>query len=93
MIKSYILYYVYTPVQSVNYCDRLGRRFRFVCVYACTAVFLCCYGFSVNKDLYINAESSHSEHLLWHCLPGIPVTTHHNRFFQSHWRQPTTGSF
>ena len=34
---------------SVNYCDRLGRCFRFVCIYACTAVFLCCYRFSVNK--------------------------------------------
>jgi len=45
--------YVYTPVQSVNYCDRLGRCFRFVCIYACTAAFLCCCRFSVNKDLYI----------------------------------------
>jgi len=33
---------------SVNYCDGLSRCFRFVC----TAVFLCCYRFSVNKDLY-----------------------------------------
>jgi len=37
------MYYVYTPVQSVNYCDGLGRCFRFVCIYACAAVFLCCY--------------------------------------------------
>jgi len=29
----------------------------------------------------INAEGGHSEHLLWHCLPDIPVATHHNRFF------------
>jgi len=29
----------------------------------------------------INAEGGHSEHLLWHCLPEIPVATHHNRFF------------
>jgi len=29
----------------------------------------------------INAEDGHSEHLLWHCLPDIPVATHHNRFF------------
>ena len=28
----------------------------------------------------INAEGGHSEHLLWHCLPDIPVATHHNRF-------------
>jgi len=29
----------------------------------------------------INAEGGHFEHLLWHCLPDIPVATHHNRFF------------
>jgi len=29
----------------------------------------------------INAEDGHSEHLMWHCLPDIPVATHHNRFF------------
>jgi len=29
----------------------------------------------------INAEGGHSEHLLWHCLPDIPVATHQNRFF------------
>ena len=33
----------------------------------------------------ISAESGHSEHLLWHCLPDIPVATHHNRFF---WEPP-----
>jgi len=38
-----------------------------------------------------NAEGSQSEHLLWHCLPDIPVATHHNRFFQSHRCHPTTG--
>jgi len=26
-----------------------------------------------------NAEGGHSENLLWHCLPDIPVATHHNR--------------
>jgi len=35
----------------------------------------------------INAERNHSEHLLWHCLPDIPVVTHHNRFFSE---PPTT---
>ena len=34
----YIIYYVYTPVRSVNYCDRLGRCFRFVCIFACTVL-------------------------------------------------------
>ena len=29
----------------------------------------------------INAKGGHSEHLLWRCLPDIPVATHHNRFF------------
>jgi len=47
-----ILYFVYTPVQSANYCDGRGRCFHFVCIYDCTSVFLCCYRFSVNKDLY-----------------------------------------
>ena len=29
-----------------------GRCFRFVYIYACTAVFLCCYCFSLKKDSY-----------------------------------------
>jgi len=29
----------------------------------------------------IHAEGGQSEHLLWHCLPDIPVATRHNRFF------------
>jgi len=41
----------------------------------------------------INAKGGHSEDLLWHCLPEIPVATYHNRFFHSHRRQPTTSSF
>ena len=41
----------------------------------------------------IHAEGGYFEHLLWHCLPDIPVSTHHNRFSQSHRCQPTTGSF
>jgi len=40
----------------------------------------------------INAERGHSEHLLWHCLPDIPVATHHYGSFQSHRRQLITGS-
>ena len=35
---------------------------------------------SVSKKTGINAEGGHSEHLLWRCLPDIPVATHHNRF-------------
>jgi len=35
----------------------------------------------------VNEESGHSEHLLRHCLPDIPVATHHNGFFSE---QPTT---
>jgi len=35
----------------------------------------------------INAEGGHSEHLSQHCLPDIPVATHHNRFFSE---APTT---
>ena len=29
----------------------------------------------------INTERDQSEHSLWHCLPDIPLATHHNRFF------------
>jgi len=36
----YKIYFVYTPVQSVNCSDGLGRCFRFVCIYACAAGFL-----------------------------------------------------
>ena len=50
MIISYILQC------KVSYCecDRLGRCFCFVCIYACTStvVFFCCWRFSANKDLY-----------------------------------------
>ena len=53
----------------------------------------------ISTDLYqkrleacTNAEGGHSEHLLWHCLPDIPVATHHNWLLRSHRRQPTTGS-
>ena len=35
----------------------------------------------------INSEDGHSEHLLWHCLPDIPVATHHTWFFSE---PPTT---
>jgi len=35
----------------------------------------------------INAERGHSEHLLCHCLPDIPVATRHKRFFSE---PPTT---
>jgi len=34
-----------------------------------------------------NAEGGHSEHLLWRCLPDIPVATHHYQFFSE---PPTT---
>ena len=38
---------------------------------------------SVEKDSkhVLKAERGHYEHLLWHCLPDIPVATDHNRFF------------
>ena len=40
--------------------DRLGRCFRFVYIYACCiAVFLCCYRYSVNKDLYNLLSGQH----------------------------------
>ena len=44
----------------------------------------------------INAEGGYSKHLLWHCLPDVPVATHHKfttGSFQSHQWQSTTGSF
>ena len=36
----------------------------------------------------IHAEGGHFEHLLWRCLPDIPVATHHNRLFSE---PPTFG--
>ena len=51
---------------------------------------LCDWSCQKRLEACINAERGHSEHLLWHCLPDIPVATHHNRFF---WEPPTTGSF
>jgi len=47
------------------------------------------YDWSASKRLEtcIYAERGHSERLLWHCLPDIPVGTHHNRFFSE---PPTT---
>jgi len=36
---DYIWYFVNTSVPSVNYCDGLGRCFRFVCICACAALF------------------------------------------------------
>jgi len=41
----------------------------------------------------INAEGGHSEHLLWHCSPDIPVATITTGSFWSHRQQPTTGCF
>jgi len=35
----------------------------------------------------INAVGGHSEHLLWHCLPDGPATTHHSPLFSE---SPTT---
>jgi len=46
---------------------------------------------SVSKKNWKHVLTS-VEHLLWRYLPDIPVATHHNRFFQSHRRQPTSGS-
>jgi len=40
-------------VSTSNYYDGLGRCFRFVCVYACAAAFLCCYGFFRRIKIYI----------------------------------------
>ena len=42
---------------SVNYCNGLGRSFRFVYIYACAAVFLCCYRFV--RWLKIDINSRH----------------------------------
>jgi len=42
---------------------------------------------SKRPEACINAEGGYFEHLLWHCLPDIPVATHHNRFFSE---PPTT---
>jgi len=33
------------------------------------------------KCVSVQKVHGHFEHLLWRCLPNIPVATHHNRFF------------
>ena len=46
MLKLHILYDSLFILQyKVSTTGGLGRCFRFVCIYACTAVFLCCYCF------------------------------------------------
>ena len=50
--KSSKLYFSTKHKASFTY-DRLGRYFCFVYTDACIAVFLRCYRFSVNKDLYV----------------------------------------
>jgi len=52
--------------------DRLGPCLRFVYICACIAVFLCCYCFLVNIDLYIiraqrrcGFMSNYFDHLLY----------------------------
>ena len=64
----------YTPVRSVNYCDGLGRCFHFVCIYACTAVFLCCYLFSANKDLYSDVMTCRGGRIAAGCGTSIART-------------------
>jgi len=48
---------------------------------------LCDWSVSKRLEAFTSAEGGHSEHLLWRCLPDIPVATHHNRFFSE---PPTT---
>jgi len=43
-------------------CDRLGLCFHFGYIYACVAVFLCCYGFLVNKILDVDEILQHNIH-------------------------------
>ena len=42
---------------------------------------LCDWSVSKWLEACVNAEGGHFEHLLRHCLPDIPVATHHNRLF------------
>ena len=46
-----------------------------------SAAWLLCDWSVSKKTGCINAKGGHSEHLLWHCLPDIPVATHHSRFY------------
>ena len=47
---------------------------------------ICYWSVAKAVEACILAEGCHSEHLLWHCLPDIPVATCHNRLFS----EPTT---
>ena len=88
-------YYLHSPSTASGACYRRSAYFdsdmlRLAAAACCDMGLIsaqrgvpCDWSVSTRKRLEacINAESGHSEHLLWHCLPDIPVATHHNRFF------------
>ena len=52
------------------------------CLYCGLALDIWCSWSVVKKtESMICAEVGHFEHLLWCCLPDIPVATHYNRLF------------
>ena len=57
---------------KVSTTQNLGRCFRFVCIYDCAAVFLCCFRFSVNKDLY---NPNRNPKLLYYGCDSCPILT------------------
>jgi len=71
---DYIWYFVYIPVPSVNYCDRLGLCFRLVCIYAWLLCFLMLPYFRLIK-IYIKYGMDESN---W---PGTCLTA----FNRSQW--------
>ena len=89
-------YYLHSPSTASGACYRRSvcidmDMSRLVAVACCNIGWisaqhgvLCDYQCQKRLEACTNAEGGHSEHLLWHYLPDIPVATHHthhNRFF------------
>jgi len=92
-------YYLHSPSTASGACYRRNAcidtdKLRLVAAACCDMGWisaqhgvLCDWSVSKKDWEHINAEGGHSENSLWHCLPDISVSTHHNWFFSE---PPTT---
>jgi len=63
-----------------------GRK---TCVCVCVCVVYAIDQFHKRLEACIKADGGHYEHLLWHCLPDIPVATHYNCFYSDQQQRTT----
>ena len=85
-------YYLHSPSTASGACYRRSScidmdMFRLAALACCDKGWilaqrgvLCDWSVLKKTGSIINTEIGRSEHLLWHCLPDIPVAMHHNRF-------------